>query len=371
MVLSKDPEGLLGFVSYVSGVDHKRVEEEFGEGYVRLHVAEAERRQAQHDIRTVEDLVAEFLRNSRDAGASKIFIASQRTSGKKRRLIIIDDGCGIPQKLKHKIFESRVTSKLDSMVFDDFGFHGRGMALYSIKCMVERVQIIQSQPGKGSVFEVIVDTDKVLEIKDQSSFPKIGLLRGRPIVSKGPRNTQRVLAEFALSYPQIEIYYGSSAQILATMRTLISFKDQPDGTHQSKSSDQLIEDPTRKLWEATAFYSDGVVFAEEAEKQFGLQISERNAWRIISGEVGPLLDVSSIINEQKEIITHDLMNKLNQEANVAKYIPEEELEALSKAIIENIREIEQKYYVKIQGKPKVTKSKNRINITLDLGEADA
>ena len=44
---------LVGFVASMGGERSLRVEENLGEGYVRLRVAEAERRQAKHDIRCI------------------------------------------------------------------------------------------------------------------------------------------------------------------------------------------------------------------------------------------------------------------------------------------------------------------------------
>ena len=46
-------DDLLGFVASMGGERALRVEENLGEGYVRLRVAEAERRQAKHDVRCV------------------------------------------------------------------------------------------------------------------------------------------------------------------------------------------------------------------------------------------------------------------------------------------------------------------------------
>ena len=43
-------DSLLDFVSAVSGDTFLKVEETLGDGYVRLKVSEAERRQAKHDI---------------------------------------------------------------------------------------------------------------------------------------------------------------------------------------------------------------------------------------------------------------------------------------------------------------------------------
>ena len=42
---------------------------------------EAERRQAKHDIQHVEDIVIEMLRNARDAGADKVYLATTKEDG--------------------------------------------------------------------------------------------------------------------------------------------------------------------------------------------------------------------------------------------------------------------------------------------------
>lgn len=58
---------LTDFIEDVTGDSHLRVEDDLGDGFVRLRVSEAERRQARHDIRSSEDIVIEMLRNARDA----------------------------------------------------------------------------------------------------------------------------------------------------------------------------------------------------------------------------------------------------------------------------------------------------------------
>ena len=70
-----DANELISFIASMSGEGNLRVEENLGEGYVRLRVSEAERRQAKHDIQHVEDIVIEMLRNARDAGADKVYLA--------------------------------------------------------------------------------------------------------------------------------------------------------------------------------------------------------------------------------------------------------------------------------------------------------
>ena len=90
-------DSLIDFVSQVSGETYLKVEENLGDGFVRLRISEAERRQAKHDIRSVEDIVVELLRNSRDAHAQRIFIANSR-EGDVRSMTFIDDGVGVPPR---------------------------------------------------------------------------------------------------------------------------------------------------------------------------------------------------------------------------------------------------------------------------------
>ena len=57
--------------------------------------------------------------------------------GDLRTLVVVDDGIGVPTHLQDRIFEPRVTSKLDTMVTDTWGVHGRGMALFSVRSNAE------------------------------------------------------------------------------------------------------------------------------------------------------------------------------------------------------------------------------------------
>lgn len=131
-----DPGGdrqLIDFVSSITDGTRFRIEENLPHGFVRLKVAEAERRQAQHDIRSVEDVVTELVRNARDAGARNVLVGFQKEQGRYRRIAVIDDGCGIPEDMHSLVFEPRVTSKSEDFEEDRFGVHGRGMALFSIR----------------------------------------------------------------------------------------------------------------------------------------------------------------------------------------------------------------------------------------------
>jgi len=374
---NENSDNLLTFISNLSGINHKRVEEDFGEGFVRLGIAEAERRQAKHDIRTVEDVVAELLRNSRDAEAKKIFVAFHKKNAIKRHVVIIDDGSGIPPSMQEKIFEPRVTSKLDSVTIDSFGVHGRGMALYSIKSVVVSAHVVHSQPGRGSIIEVVADTGKLAERKDQSCFPTIKKLRGKRFAAKGPHNVPRLLVEFSLSHPQLEIFFGSPTQILATIFGLTSAGRHRgiEGGVSSNNAEDCLGCSDAKLWSCLSSAPDAAALSRLAREYYGLNVSERNAWRILGGEIKPLSSVVSCdspanLGEWAGDIDQAFSIEASERRNVVKCIPQEELDVLSQALQASVRDIERKYFLKIQGKPRVSKSKDQINITIRFARDD-
>ena len=166
-----DANELISFIASMSGEGNLRVEENLGEGYVRLRVSEAERRQAKQDIQHVEDIVIEMLRNARDAGADKVYLATTKEDG-VRTLVFLDNGSGVPQDMQERIFDARVTSKLESMKMDRWGVHGRGMALFSIKQNTDEARVVTSGVDLGSAFKVSVAADRLSERADQSSWPQ-------------------------------------------------------------------------------------------------------------------------------------------------------------------------------------------------------
>ncbi len=166
-----DSNDLIAFIASMSGEGNLRVEENLGDGYVKLRVSEAERRQAKHDIQSVEDIVIEMLRNARDAGADRVYIATSKEEG-VRTLLFLDNGSGVPVGMRERIFDARVTSKLETMKMDKWGVHGRGMALFSIKQNARSAEVLTSGPGLGSVFRVVVDCTSLKERVDQSTWPQ-------------------------------------------------------------------------------------------------------------------------------------------------------------------------------------------------------
>ena len=208
---------LEAFIENVSGDSHLRVEADLGDGFVRLRSAEAERRQAAHDIRSTEDIVIEMLRNARDAHAKSVFAAVSREGG-RRRIVMVDDGDGVPPALHERVFEPRVTSKLDTMHLDKWGVHGRGMALYSIAVNAETARIAASDAGLGSSFIVETDLARVGEKADQSSFPVFERTDAGTVAVRGPKNILRTVCEFALECRRdCTVYLGSVTDVVATL----------------------------------------------------------------------------------------------------------------------------------------------------------
>lgn len=268
------------FIEEATGENHLRVQDELGDGFVRLRAAEAQRRQAQQDIQTFEDIVIEMLRNSRDAHATLIFVATWKDAH-KRYLTILDNGDGIPEYLHEIVFEPFVTSKLDSFNHDRWGVHGRGMALYSIAQNASEACILESRPGEGSIFHVEASLDKPGEKKDQSTYPTLTETETGAHQLRGPHNIIRTVLEFALDQRNtIAVYLGSPTEIAAT---LLAFSER-----LSSLSDQIFDAKTHRSFLQRLSRTDDPSDFSQTCVDLGLPLSDRTARRIIAGDIAPL-----------------------------------------------------------------------------------
>lgn len=288
----RDTSKLSAFIQESTGENINRVEKSYGNGFVRLCTQEAERRQAQHDIRSVEDIVLEMLRNSRDAQAHHIFVATSK-SGTKRHICMIDDGCGIPHSMWNHIFEARVTTKLDTVHMDAWGIHGRGMALYAIRENVHHAYVQDSLINGGTSIVVDVDTDKLPEKRDQSTFPTFMETPDHVLEARGPRNINRCVTEFAFREKSTcEVYIGSDAQIASALYDF--------GRAITTSAQRVFTSAeTTALCKRLALAKDPCSFAEIA-KTIGLSLSDRTARRIMDGEGAHVQDCYALVVKQIE-----------------------------------------------------------------------
>ena len=355
-------DSLLDFVSAVSGDQYVKVEETLGDGYVRLKVSEAERRQAKHDIRTFEDVVVEVLRNSRDAHARRIYVACGR-EGDTRTMTVIDDGVGVPPAMHERVFEPRVTSKLDSMVVDRWGVHGRGMALFSVRSNVESAVIAASDSHKGASLVIVSDTEALPEKADQSRWPTIDRDpdSGRPVVGTGPHNIVRRIVEFAVEHPEIDLYYGTPTEILVSLVT--HARGRLDA-RQLLFCDDAADLP---VWQRPAIAADASELVTLAAS-VGLTISERTAHRILAGELGALDSVLEVLvpapepaDAKRPDIYRDRRGLRLHHADVREF---------QRRLEEAFDLVSERYYVQLTGEPKVTVGRDTITVRYTVEKDD-
>jgi hypothetical protein len=357
-----DSKDLVDFVAAMGGERSLKVEENYGDGFVRLRVAEAERRQAKHDIRCVEDVVIEMLRNSRDAGAQNIFVATTR-EGNVRTTTILDDGCGIPDDMHERIFEARVTSKLESVHMDRWGIHGRGMALYSVRENAESAEVVSSEPGKGSAIRVVTNAKSLGERKDQSTWPSLGKDEdGKQTIATGPHNIIRTCCEFALEERgRCAVYIGSPAEIVSTIRRRVT--PSLDGS-ALLFVDDLSELPVLERIPAAADAGELIQVA----RSLGLEMSERTAHRIIAGQIKPQRNVLSKMTHKSDKSIQRAVDLMRDRRGMK--ISKSDVEEFSRAVEKDFRILADRYYLSLADDPHIRVSKRKIVITFDVDEAD-
>lgn len=359
-------QSLEDFVESVGGQSHLRVEHDFGEGFVRLRTSEAERRQAAQDIQNTESIVLELLRNSRDAHASRVFVAMSR-DGDKRLITVVDNGDGIPEQMHEHVFEPRVTSKLDTNHMDAWGMHGRGMALYSISVNAEDAHVAASEHNLGCSIRVATNIRKLPERADQSSFPSFELMESGKVNVRGPRNILRTACEFALeSRDTCSVYVGSPVDIAAT---LYSYGMSTLSTLDRVFCKNISALPLTKRLAAA---SDPASFAECAG-QMGLDVSERSARRIMDGEIDeidPMLDrialTDSSANAKK---TRRQKSSHAQTDGRSLKLAREDRTLLRSAVSKAYSDIAERYYLEAEVEPTVKVHRDRVVITVPVVKA--
>lgn len=351
------------FVSEVSGTSRLRVEEDFGGGFVRLQTSEAERRQALQDIRTSEDVVLELLRNAVDAHASQIFLATGN-DGATRRIVVIDNGDGIPQNMQTLVFEPRVTSKLDTSHPDRWGYHGRGMALFSIKQNCREARVAKSNVDKGTAMEVIVDRSTLPEKKDQSTFPTFSMNDEGTVAVRGPKNILRTSCEFAIEeHGRANVTVGSIVEVAAALYAY--GKATLSAVDRAFCSD--VDD--LPLCKQLACAEDPAAFASLAGT-LGLELSERTARRILDGIIEPaepLLNRITIAGAKPSSkdagMRPALRNRVDQRGLK---LGSSDIAELKRAASQAFDDIASRYYLEPSVEPTVRVTADRITISIPV-----
>jgi len=377
------------FLEQLNINDTLSVEEDLGNGFVRLKISEAERRQALQDITCVEDIIVELLRNSRDAGTSNIFIGTKKIEDKTRILHFIDDGQGMPEELKDLIFEARVTSKLDNGKKDTYGFHGRGMALFSIKLNVRDIAVTFSGKSRGASFYLDIDLDQVPEKKDQSIIPQVIKTDSGVNIIGGVNNIIKTLIEFQIQNRDMNFYYGTPTQILATMRDKF-LKKRTEGYYPlfkdwNKLSD-FIKENEIGITEIPVLTDKYDLMEKIAKEFFNMSVSTRGIQRIVYNEVKPLsplkldllnytiIDGSSVqekeedSEQEKKIPTQVL--KLFEEEKLASRFKDEEIKGIIEPLEERFVQLGKKYFLTLKDNIEFKRTNNIIKVIIELTEKD-
>ena len=371
---------LTRFLSDLDIKDKLNIEEDLGNGYVKLKISEAERRQALQDIHTVEDIIIELLRNSRDAGSKNIFIGTKKIGDNRRVIYCIDDGYGIPPKFHNLIFQARVTSKLDDGIKDSYGFHGRGMALFSIKLTADEVRITFSDHLKGTSIYIDVNLEIIPEKKDQALLPQLIDTDGKPCLFGGVNNIIKVILEFAFKKNDINFYYGTPSQIIATMRHLSfkknNFKDSPKFNNWDKFYNFIMANKI-EITNFPSLTDNYNILDEITKKIFNMDISQRNLQRIIYNEINAiepinlnLINDKFLNNDKEDFIAVDKKSgkklQLYDELKLANRFKDEEIRCIIKTLEEIVIKYGSKHLVTLDNNIEFKKANNTINLTINL-----
>ena len=236
---------------------------DLGGGFARLAGAEGLRRSPRR-MRCVEDALFELLRNSRDAGARNICVASTLRARRYRQLVVIDDGRGIPETHKHLVFEPGVTTRHLNPVPDagahdppDSTPHGGGLSLYHIKNAALSAEVLSA--SSPTTIKIVFDTHNLPEKSLQS--------RTRPSKTNLPATLARFAARTAPNGPHL--YHASPARILVRLLE----------NHIIQRSGHGATGEARRL--------------REAAVHLGLEVSLRTVHRVLAGEIPPAEQVGS------------------------------------------------------------------------------
>lgn len=349
------------FIEGVCASDPFKVEEDLGQGYVKLRSTEAEKRQAAQDIKCVEDIVIELLRNSRDAGAEHIFLATAK-EGDLRTLVIIDDGTGVPSEMWEAIFQPRVTSKLETAHMDKWGMHGRGMALYSTRVNARTAEVVASRPGAGCALRVVSD-GSLAEKADQSTFPRFEEASG-VMAMRGPKNILRTSCEFALEHrDQLKVHLGTPAQIACSLYRY--------GLATVPAYARAFGDGADVPLARSLGLANGPEDLLRLAKDVGLDISLRTARRIIDGASESVDDLTALMARrsfQAPTGSRARRSARGHGEAPALRLAEGDKERFLQKVMVSFQELAEAHYLEPCVTPKLRVEKDRLLIDIPLAQ---
>ena len=265
--------------------------------------------------------------------------------------------------MQERIFEPRVTSKLETMVMDEWGVHGRGMALFSVRSNAAEARVVASDLHKGASLLVAADTEQLTERADQSTWPHVerdeqGMLR----VTRGPHNIIRRVAEFAIEHPEVEVYLGTATETVATMTAV--------ARGELDASELLFCDDVTRLpvWQRPAAASDAAELVNIAAA-IGMPVSERTAHRVLGGELAPLSSVLEIVGGAKAKAAETPGSDIYRDRRGLK-IHHTDLAAFRTELEKAFDLVAERYYLHLKCEPRITVGKDDIRVRFEVEKED-
>jgi hypothetical protein len=265
--------------------------------------------------------------------------------------------------MQSKVFDARVTSKLESVHMDRWGIHGRGMALFSIKENSSVAEVVTSAPSLGSSIRIELDTTSIAEKADQSSWPCVGTDEdGAQSVVRGPHNIIRTCCEFALEEKaSCEVYLGSPSDIIATIRARV----RPS---VDESSLLFIDDPSDLPVIERPLLAGDASELMSISAGLGLEMSERTAHRILSGQIKPSRSVLARLTHRSDA-KDDAEVDLTRDRRGLR-VSEADSEEFSRLMERDFSFLGDRYYLSLVDEPRVHVSGDRVNVSFHIEKRD-
>jgi hypothetical protein len=250
---------------------------DLGAGFARLSGVEGLRRSPGR-LRSVEDALFELLRNSRDAGARNVYVASSLGARRFRHLVVIDDGRGIPETHKQLVFEPGVTTRHLNPVPESPAQelpraqntpHGAGLSLYHVKNLALSAEVLSA--SSPTVVKIVFDTRLLPEKRLQSNT--------RPSKTNLPATLTRFLAETGPNPPHL--YHASPSRILSRLlkHRIIQTRQESQGN----------DGEARRV--------------REEALGLGLQVSLRTVQRVLGGGISAAGEVTiDSLSEGRDLV---------------------------------------------------------------------
>ena len=241
------------------------------------------------------------------------------------------------------------------------------MALYSISENSNEARVVYSDTNLGSSIYAKVDTKKVGEKRDQSSFPEFYVNDDNELVVRGPKNILRTACEFAFGYRTSgNVYVGSPVEIAATL-----YNSGKAGVKAVFSE----PDEKTKLVDLLSYSSDVHDFKKYAA-DLGISLSKRTARRIMDGQIPAqpsLLERIAKRGIQGKTESLDSLNikgiyRTKPKTKSVK-LDSQDKEALASAVQESFAHLAPKYYLDGEVSPKVNVKGNKVTVSFEVTES--